>query len=208
MSEIDNNLNETDNVEEVDASKETSVNECSSESEKEGSEDGKGKKKSFFANKQNSGETKKLVEELDSQKKATEEIKDRYMRMAAEYENYKRRTAKEMELRYSDAKADTLKKLLPVLDDFERAMAIEIPAECVAYNEGIKMIYNKLLETLATLGVEEIKAVGEVFNPELHYAVMHVDDENLGENTIAEVFEKGYRIGDKVLRYSMVKVAN
>lgn len=171
-------------------------------------EEKKSSKKSFFAGKQSSSEVKKLKDENEALKKAGDELKESYMRMAAEYENYKRRTAKEMEMRYTDAKADTIKKLLPVVDSYERALQIEIPAECTAYAEGIKMIYDKLIETLSSMGVEEIKAKGEIFDPNYHYAVMHADDDSVGENVIVEVFEKGYKIGDKVLRYSMVKVAN
>lgn len=202
MSEPDNNVKENTDIEEsvnVDIDDASEKQEQTSQSEK---------KKGFFAGKQSSNETKKLTEEVEKLTKANEELKDHYMRIAAEYENYKRRTSKEMEAKYADAKCDTLRKLLPVIDNFDRAMSIEVPAECEAYGQGIKMIYDKLIETFTSMGVEEIKAVGETFDPELHYAVMHTDDESMGENVVAEVFEKGYKVGDKVLRYSMVKVAN
>lgn len=166
------------------------------------------KKKSFFSKKQENAEYKKTLEELESLKQANEELKDRYMRLAAEYENYKRRTLKEMETKYVDVKGDTIKNVLPILDNFERALKIAIPEGCETYSAGIRMIYEQLLGMLASQNVEEIPSLGETFDPLLHYAVMHIEDESLGENTVAEVFEKGYRMGDKVLRYSMVKVAN
>ena len=205
MSEQDNIVNENDNVtEDIKEGESGETPGC----EENAAEDKKSGKKNFFSGKQASSEAKKLKDENEALKKANDELKDSYMRMAAEYENYKRRTAKEMESRYSDAKADTVKKLLPVVDSYERALQIEIPSECEAYSQGIKMIYDMLMETLSSMGVEEIKAKGEVFDPNYHYAVMHADDDSVGENIIVEVFEKGYKLGDKVLRYSMVKVAN
>ena len=205
MNEQDNIVNENDNVaediKEGDSGETPGIEETAAEDKKSG-------KKNFFSGRQASSEAKKLKDENEALKIANDELKDSYMRMAAEYENYKRRTAKEMESRYSDAKADTVKKLLPVVDSYERALLIEIPLECEAYSQGIKMIYDMLMETLSSMGVEEIKAKGEVFDPNYHYAVMHADDDSVGENIIIEVFEKGYKIGDKVLRYSMVKVAN
>lgn len=178
------------------------------EKKPDGDRSGPEKKKSFFSKKQENTEHKKTLEELEALKKANEALQDRYMRLAAEYENYKRRTAKEMETKYVDVKGDTLKNVLPILDNFERALKTEVPVGCEAYSTGIQLIYNQLLAMLAAQQVEEIPSLGETFDPQLHHAVMHIEDENLGENTVAEVFEKGYRMGDKVLRYSMVKVAN
>ena len=179
----------------------------SAAAEEEG-KSGTEKKKSFFSKKQENTEHKKALEELEALKNANDELKERYMRLAAEYENYKKRTLKELETKYVDVKGDTLKNVLPILDNFERALKTAIPEGCETYSEGIKMIYEQLLGMLAAQNVEEIPALGETFDPQLHYAVMHIEDESLGENTVAEVFEKGYRMGEKVLRYSMVKVAN
>lgn len=197
MSEKENmeqEINEetVDNAE-VTENPENTVNQENAEKEtKKGF--GVGKKKNV-----DNKEIKKLREELD-------ELQGRHMRMAAEYDNYKKRTAREMDARYNDAKLDILKAILPVLDNFERGMA----AECSdsAYKQGVELIFKQFTDLLAQYGVEEIPALGQTFDPNLHNAVMHIDDEDLGENEIAEVFQKGYKQGDKVLRHSMVKVAN
>lgn len=143
-------------------------------------------------------ENEKLKNELDT-------VKERLLRTAAEYENYRNRTAKEKEGIYSDACSDVLKDILPALDNMERASSIEGSIEDL--KKGIDMTVRQFKESLAKLGVEEIDASGE-FDPNVHNAVMHVEDENLGENAIAEVLQKGYKKADKVIRYSMVKVAN
>ena len=153
-----------------------------------------------------SRELKKLKEELEKTQADLEESKARYMRLAAEYDNYKKRTAREMDSRYEDAKLDILKEILPVLDNFERGMVTECSDS--AYKEGVALIFKQFTDLLAQQGVTEIEAVGQPFDPNLHNAVMHIEDENFGENTVAEVFMKGYKQGDKVLRHSMVKVAN
>ena len=143
--------------------------------------------------------------------KAITEEKDRYARLAAEYDNYRKRTARELDGRYADAKADTWKSLLAVVDNFERALAAEPAGEEGAkdpFREGMELTYKQLKEQMEKAGVTEIEAKGKEFDPELHNAVMHCEDENLGENIVAEVFVKGYKLGDKVLRHSMVKVAN
>lgn len=134
------------------------------------------------------------------------DINEKYMRTLAEYDNYRKRTIKEKETIYPEAKAIVIEKILPVLDNFNRAL--ESAENKDAFYEGIVMLKKQLDDTLASLGVEEIKAVGEEFNPEFHNAVMHVDDEEQGENIIVEEFQKGYKIGDRVIRHSMVKVAN
>ncbi|AGK97069.1 nucleotide exchange factor GrpE [Clostridium pasteurianum] len=143
-------------------------------------------------------ENAKLKNELDT-------VKERLLRTAAEYENYRNRTAKEKEGIYSDACLDVLKDILPALDNMERASSIEGSVEDL--KKGIDMTVRQFKESLTKLGVEEIDASGE-FDPNIHNAVMHVEDENLGENAIAEVLQKGYKKEDKVIRYSMVKVAN
>jgi len=131
---------------------------------------------------------------------------DRYLRLAAEYDNYRKRSAKEREAIYTDVKTDTVAKFLPVYDNLERALAQSTADE--AYKKGVEMIMHQFMDVMAKLGVTEIEAVGKEFDPELHNAVMHVDDESLGENIIAEEFQKGFKLGEKVIRFSVVKVAN
>ena len=134
------------------------------------------------------------------------EEKDKYLRLAAEYDNYRRRTQKEREALYGDVRADVLLKLLPVYDNLVRALAQETSDE--AYRKGVEMIMAQFDAALQKLGVDEIPALGEKFDPTVHNAVMHVDDESLGENEVVEVFQKGFRLGDRVIRFAMVKVAN
>ena len=132
--------------------------------------------------------------------------KDQFLRLAAEYDNYRKRTAKEKENLWTDAKADTVQAFLPVYDNLERALKQETADE--AYKKGVEMTMKGLQDALAGLGVEMIPALGETFDPNRHNAVMHVDDEESGENTIVEVFQQGFICGDKVIRFSMVRVAN
>lgn len=132
--------------------------------------------------------------------------KDQFLRLAAEYDNYRKRTAKEKEGLWTDAKADTVQAFLPVYDNLERAMKQETADE--AYKKGVEMTMNQLKEVFAKLGVTEIEAEGKPFDPNLHNAVMHIEDENLGENTVAQVFQAGFMLGEKVIRFAMVQVAN
>ena len=145
----------------------------------------------------------------DEAVKAKEELAaehDKYLRILAEYDNFRKRSAKERENIYADVRADTVVKFLPVYDNLVRALAQATEDE--AYRKGVEMIMAQLEEILAKLGVEAIPAVGEVFDPKLHNAVMHVEDESCGEGIIVEEVQKGFRMGDKVIRFSMVKVAN
>lgn len=150
-------------------------------------------------------EEKPQAEENEFEKKYND-VNEKYMRTLAEYDNYRKRTIKEKESIYPEAKAAVVEKFLPVMDNFERAL--DSAENKDAFYEGIVMLKKQMDDVLTALGVEEIKAVGEVFNPELHNAVMHIDDEDAGENIIVEEFQKGYKIGDRVVRHSMVKVAN
>ena len=134
------------------------------------------------------------------------DLNDRYLRMAAEYDNFRKRTAKEKEAIWNDAKADAALAFLPVYDNLERALKQETTDE--AYKKGVEMTMNQLKTVLEKLGITEIEALGQPFDPALHNAVMHIEDENFGENTVAEVFQAGFRLGDKVVRFAMVKVAN
>ncbi len=140
----------------------------------------------------------------DAEKKNAEDA-DKYMRLAAEYDNFRRRSAKEKDGIYGDAYASAIKDLLPVLDNLERAVGCDDPK---ALAEGLALILKSFDEALVKLGIEEIKALGEKFDPDLHYAVLHVEDDSHGENEIIEVLQKGYRKGEKVIRYAVVKVAN
>ena len=131
---------------------------------------------------------------------------DKYLRLAAEYDNYRKRTAKEKEQSWTEAKAQTVAAFLPVYDNLERALKQATTDE--AYAKGVEMTMKGLQDALTKLGVEVIPALGETFDPNRHNAVMHVDDENAGENTIVEVFQQGFMCGEKVIRFAMVKVAN
>lgn len=134
------------------------------------------------------------------------EQEDKYLRLLAEYDNYRKRSQKEKENAWTTAKADTAKEFLPVYDNLERALKQETTDE--AYAKGVQMIMTQLKTVLEKLGIEEIPALGETFDPNFHNAVMHMEDDSLGENTVAEVFQNGFKIGDKVIRHAMVKVAN
>ena len=151
----------------------------------------------------------KKVRELEAKIEKLEaegaEKDDKYLRLCAEYDNFRRRSQKEREGVYSDAYSDAINALLPVLDNLGRAVGCEDPK---ALADGLALILKSFDEGLAKLGVEEIKALGETFDPERHYAVLHVEDESYGENEVVEVLQKGYTRGDKVIRYAVVKVAN
>lgn len=144
-------------------------------------------------------EENKLAEELAAEK-------DKYLRLLAEYDNFRKRSQKEREALYNDVRSDTILKLLPVFDNLERALKQETKDE--AFYKGVEMTMTQLLEIFEKMGVKEIPALGEQFDPEKHNAVMHIEDENFGENIIAEEFQKGFMLGEKVIRFSMVKVAN
>ena len=147
-----------------------------------------------------------LLEELETLKNNLAEQEDKFLRLAAEYDNYRRRSQKEKESAWADSKAETAQAFLPVYDNLERALKQETADE--AYKKGVEMTMTQLKDVLTKLGIEEIPALGETFDPNLHNAVMHVEDENAGENTIVEVFQAGFKSGDKVIRFAMVKVAN
>ena len=131
---------------------------------------------------------------------------DSYLRLAAEYDNYRKRSQKEKDNLYTEIRSETVEKFLPVYDNLERALKQETADE--AYKKGVEMTMNQLKTVLEKLGITEIEALGQPFDPALHNAVMHIEDENFGENTVAEVFQAGFRLGDKVVRFAMVKVAN
>ena len=142
----------------------------------------------------------------DKKPEAPQAQSDAYLRLLAEYDNYRKRSQREKDSLYADIKADTLLKFLPVYDNLVRAL--NQPTEDEAYRKGIEMIMTQFCTTMEKLGVEKIESLGKTFDPALHNAVMHVDDETKGENEIVEVFQEGFRMGDKVIRFAMVKVAN
>ena len=150
-------------------------------------------------------EIAELKEALDAKEKELAEQNDKYLRLYAEYDNFRRRSAKEREAIYFDAKSDTVKNILPILDNMERATAF---TEADKILEGMNLILKSFNENFAKMDIKEIEALGKPFDPNVHYAVMHVEDENYGENEIVEVLQKGYICGEKVIRYAMVKVAN
>ncbi len=157
--------------------------------------------------------SKKLLAEAtaerDSLKAELAEQKDMYLRILAEYENYRNRTAAEKSKAYSDSVADTVAKFLPVLDNLDRACAFGAgDGQDESIKAGVEMIRKSFIDILEKLGVSEIPSQGEQFDPALHNAIMKEDNPDIGENVITEVFQKGYKLGDKVIRYAMVKVAN
>jgi molecular chaperone GrpE len=183
--EMSNN-DEIENKEASEASEEVSENEENTEADE------------LNIVKKQKDENKKLQEELDM-------TKDRFLRLTAEYDNYRKRTIKEKEGIYSDAYVDVLKEIVPILDNLERAVAADGSIEDL--KKGIEMTIKGCQDSFVKLGVEEIDTSGE-FDPNVHNAVMHVEDENLDKNVIAEVFQKGYKKDDKIIRHTMVKVAN
>ena len=145
-------------------------------------------------------------DELEQLRAEKAELEARNLRLMAGFGNFRNRTAKEKESIYGDAVADTLRGLLPVLDNLQRAL--ESPCTDEEYKKGVELIYKGLWDVPAGQGVEEIAEAGVPFDPNLHNAVMHVEDDSLGKNTVAQVLQKGYRIGGKILRYAMVQAAN
>ena len=151
-------------------------------------------------------EEEQLAARVEALEKELAGEKDKYLRLAAEYDNFRKRSARERDNIYSDVKADTLTKLLPVFDNLARAL--EHPTVDEAYRKGVEMTMNQFLDTMKAMGVTPIEAVGQTFDPKLHNAVMHMEDPEKGEQEIVAEFQKGFRCGDRVIRFSMVQVAN
>ena len=180
---------ETKGSVEEEASKETEESQDTKDTESK-------EKKKFFAKK----------EKKDKKDEKIEELTDRLTRQMAEFDNFRKRTEKEKSQMYEIGAKDIIEKILPVVDNFERGLAQAQEGD--AFADGMKMIYKQLTTTLDELGVKPIEAVGKEFNPDFHNAVMHVEDEEVGENIVVEEFQKGYTYKDFVVRHSMVKVAN
>ena len=192
---------------EAEAAQEEPEAETAQEAEEEAAEDAKEPKeqkekseKSFL------GKKKKKKDPRDEK---IEELEDRVKRQMAEFDNFRKRTEKEKSHMYEVGARDVIEKILPVVDNFERGlMAVKEEEKDTPFVQGMEMIYKQLMTTLESAGVKPIEAKGQEFNPDLHNAVMHVDDEELGENVVVEELQKGYMYRDSVVRYSMVKVAN
>ena len=151
--------------------------------------------------------TREQMEQMEQLAKMVSDASDKYLRLAAEYDNYRKRTTKEKDGIYQDAKGDTIKTFLAVYDNLERAAAAE-GGEDDPHKKGLEMIFHQFKELLAKEGVKEIEAKGKEFDPELMDAVMHIEDESLGENVVAQVFQAGFELNGKVLRHAIVQVAN
>ena len=151
--------------------------------------------------------TREQVEKMELAAKQLESVKDQFTRLTAEYDNYRKRTTKEKDSIYQDAKGDTIKAFLAVYDNLERAAAAE-GGEDDPHKKGLEMIFHQFKELLAKEGVKEIEAKGKEFDPELMDAVMHIEDESLEENVVAQVFQAGFELNGKVLRHAIVQVAN
>ena len=186
-----------------DTEKESAVEQAAdTEAEKgEESKEAKKKKKRRFGRKPSREE-----EKIAALEKEKADLNDRFLRICAEYDNFRKRSQKEKDALYGDIKANTVTQFLPVYDNLERALKQNTEDE--AYKKGVEMIMTQFCSTLEKLGVTEIECLGEKFDPAMHNAVMHVDDEEKGENEIVEVFQKGFKLGEKVIRFAMVKVAN
>lgn len=188
----DDVTNETENSE-AEAAENESADEDNNQNSKEG------EKKGFF----------KKDKKKDKKDELIEELTDKYKRTFAEFDNFRKRSEKEKSAMYEVGAKDVIEKILPVVDNFERGFkAVSEEELATPFAEGMDKIYKQLLKTLEDLGVKEIEAEGNEFDPNLHNAVMHVEDEALGENVVAEVLQKGYMYRDSVVRHSMVKVAN
>ena len=168
---------------------------------------GKGKKKKEKEKEKTYTLTQQQMEAAELAAKQLESVKDQFVRLTAEYDNYRKRTAKEKDSLYQDAKADTISAFLAVYDNLERAAASE-GGEDSPHKKGLEMIFTQFKDILQKQGVTEIEAQGKPFDPEKMNAVMHIDDENLGENEVAQVFQAGFMLGDKVIRHAIVQVAN
>lgn len=175
------------------------------EAEKEEEFSGKDKKKLGKRLKELEAKLEASDKLLEKTNAVIAEANDKYLRLLAEFDNYKKRTAKESEAKYANAYADAVEALLPVFDNIERAVEYASDEQS---KSGLELIVKNFRDTLSKMGVEQFGQRGDEFNADLHSAVMHVEDEELGENTVAEVFLKGYKKGDKIIRYATVKVAN
>lgn len=192
-------------VEEKELEKENQETEASEEKEAKASETDKETEKSEDAGKKE----KALEKKKDPKDEKIHELNDKLRRSMAEFDNYRKRTDKEKSAMYEIGAKDVIEKILPIVDNFERGLnTIPEDAKGTAFAEGMEKIYKQFVKTLDDLGVKPIEAVGKPFDPNFHNAVMHVEDENLGENVVAAELQKGYTYKESIVRHSMVQVAN
>lgn len=190
----------------IDADTESVMNDLSKKDKKqEDKAQSREEKQKNDENRQLNVKLKEATEALDKANAELKELNDKYLRVCAEYDNFRKRTTKERDGLYTDAYSDALKELLPIIDNLERAAQYTEPEKLT---DGIALIFKSASEMLTKLGIETFGAAGEKFDPNLHNAVMHVDDEEKGESEIVDVFQKGYKKGDRIIRHAMVKVAN
>ena len=189
-----------------EAPQQDTVAESSEEGKQEDSRSAKSKREERREEKRKAKKLSKEEEKIAALEQEQAAMNDRYLRLCAEYDNFRKRSQKEKDSLYGDIKASTVTQFLPVYDNLERAL--KQGTEDEAYRKGVEMIMTQFCTTLEKLGVTPIECLGEKFDPTMHNAVMHVDDEEKGENEIVEVFQKGFKLGDKVIRFAMVKVAN
>lgn len=175
--------------------------------ETEAAAEEKGKKDKKSDSKKLKAENEALAKALEAEKARADEADDKYMRLAAEYDNFRKRSQKEKEAIYGDAIADAIKGIIPIIDNLQYAQKYQ-NGDREKFAEGVELILGQLPETLSKMNIKMFGAAGEQFNPEIHNAVFHIEDESYGENEIAEVLQVGYMLGEKVIRYAMVKVAN
>ena len=203
-------MNEEKDKMDAAAETESQPEEVREEPEKEAQTESKSEKKEDKKEKRFGKKKEDERAALEAEKEALEKEKsalnDKYLRICAEYDNFRRRSQKEKDNLYGEIKANTVQQFLPVYDNLERAL--KQGTEDEAYRKGVEMIMTQFNATLEKLGVKKIESLGKTFDPKLHNAVMHVDDESQGENTIVEVFQEGFTVNDKVIRFAMVKVAN
>ena len=174
--------------------------------EKAGEKTAEAPKKEKKEEKKEKAKEKKAEAKDEKKAESPQGASDAYLRLLAEYDNYRKRSQKEKDSLYADIKADTVTKFLPVYDNLVRAL--KQGTEDEAYRKGVEMIMNQFCSTLEKLGVTKTESLGQKFDPKFHNAVMHVEDDEKGENEIVEVFQEGFMLGDKVIRFAMVKVAN
>ena len=198
MSEIEKEISEEELSEEAVPEEEAAAGEQAENSPDESQEEA--------AEEASEPEEKSPEEIIKALEETIAADKDKYLRLLAEYDNFRKRSVSERLNASADATAKAALEVISVIDNFERAVAAECSDE--NYKKGVEMIYNQFIDVIKKLGVEEIDALGKEFDPKLHNAVTQVEDENFGENTVSQVYQKGYRLGDKVIRCAMVVVAN
>lgn len=213
MSKKDNNINNVDeadvNINDTDVTSDTDKDADTVEAQGSSDADVKAEKSDNASDAQGAEETVDINNKKDQKDAVIEDLKDRLKRQMAEFDNYRKRTDKEKSAMFEMGASDVVKKLLPIVDNFERGFKSVTEEELqTPFAKGMDMVYKQTIKMLEDLQVKPIEAVGSEFNPEFHNAVMHVEDDSQGENIIVEEFEKGYTYRDVVIRHSMVKVAN